>query len=304
MPGKVFISCGQATSKERQLASEISNWFQENGYKPYVAIKTQSIQDVNSGIIDELKSSDYYIFIDFKREKLNAKSSSEYRGSLFTNQELAVAYLLGFQNVIFFQEKGIRLEGLLKYMASNATIFEKKKELFGLLKSSVFSRQWTPKFTRHLMATRPRLSEQVISYRNPSGRFLYIDIENRRSDLGAFDTVARLSFITYPNGQRVNSVNRSHLKVTGQPGFSQVIWPESHGAFDLLVVSSENPSRVYLNNALDVFPQEPIIDGVGHYELEYEVFAKDFPNLSFRVNLNLTGELQSTEALLANEVIK
>ncbi|MBL7074261.1 hypothetical protein ISS37_03365 [candidate division KSB1 bacterium] len=59
MPGKVFISCGQVNDEERQIASDVSNWLSNQGFEPYVAIEAQSIQDVNSSIIGNLKTSDY-----------------------------------------------------------------------------------------------------------------------------------------------------------------------------------------------------------------------------------------------------
>jgi len=71
---------------------------------------------VNSGIIGELKRSDFYVFIDFRRDKLwrhfkNLWQQAIYRGSLFTNQELAIAYLLQFDKAIFFQQEGIEHDG-------------------------------------------------------------------------------------------------------------------------------------------------------------------------------------------------
>ena len=88
----------------RDSSQRTWGWFEEKGYSPYVAIEAQSIQDVNSGIISELKNSDFYVFVDFKREKIAKKG--KYRGSLFTNQELAIAYVLRFENAVFFRESG------------------------------------------------------------------------------------------------------------------------------------------------------------------------------------------------------
>ena len=138
MPGRVFISCGQASSKERQVADGIRRWFSRKGFKPHVAIQAQSLTDVNSGIIGELRRSDFYVFIDFRRERLptsrkrgSRRAKAAYRGSLFTNQELAIAYILDVEKVIFLQQDGVRLEGLLRYMASNAAIFRSPSEVAG-----------------------------------------------------------------------------------------------------------------------------------------------------------------------------
>jgi hypothetical protein len=69
MPGRVFISCGQATPTERRAAAGIEAWFRERGFEAYVAIQAQTLADVNSGIIEQLKRSDFYVFVDFRRER-------------------------------------------------------------------------------------------------------------------------------------------------------------------------------------------------------------------------------------------
>jgi len=304
MPGKVFISCGQATDEERGIAAQLKEWFQKEDFEAYVAIQAQTIQDVNSAIIGELKSSDYYVFIDFPRECLLSDSKNNYRGSLFTHQELAIAYLLGFEKVLFLQHNDVRLEGLLRYMASNAIKFSQSSEVVGRVKQAVSERRWVPSYTRHLMASNLHWSDGILTYISHStgerftGRFLYIDIQNHRHDIAAFNTVARLASISDPNGNELSLADRSHLKVTGQPGYSQTIWPQSHGAFDLLLSKAEKGGSIHLNSSLDLSPKPPIISQPGQYVLGYEVLAESFPVLSFRIKLNATGNVHTTEASL------
>jgi hypothetical protein len=307
MAGKVFISCGQRDEGERKIAGEISKWFTEAGYDPYVAIQAQTIQDVNSGIINHLESADYYVFIDFSREEIDRDGDDRWRGSLFTNQELAIAYVLKFDHVIFLQQEGVLVEGLLKYMASNAIRFVDKATVPEKLKSQVITNRWSNTYSRHLFPNGLRWSEEVISYGHPTGtrltgRFLYGYIVNRRHDLAAFNTVARLSDVTGPDGWQPDQQYKSPLKATGQPGFTQVIWPDDKGEFDLLVVDYSDPETVYLNNALDISPFPPLITRAGRYLLEYEVLAMDFPPLRFKADLRLTGNLETTECKLVPHV--
>lgn len=292
MPAQVFISCGQATERERLAAAKVKSALQDLGFDVYVAIEAQSIEDVNSGIIRQLERSDYYLFIDFAREILVAPDAA--RGSLFTNQELAIAYVFGFEHVLFFQETGVQLEGLLRYLGANPARFESTVELAAQVRS-VVEKRWSASYSRHLVATRPSWSEGLIRTPTLLGRFLYVDIENRRPHTAAFDTMARLEFISSVGAGRRLCGNRSPLKITGQPGFSQVIWPSSHGAFDVLMVDGKHPDRVFLHNALDVLPQ-PIIVGTGQYVLDYAVLARGFPVLRFSIELNLSGDLWTTTA--------
>lgn len=216
MAARVFISCGQRDG-ERQIARAVAEWFTAEGFRPYVALEVQSIQDVNSGIIGELRRSDYYVFIDFRREPLGVSSGKqEYRGSLFSHQELAIAYALGFEHAIFFREAGVRLEGVCAFMTSNATEFEDHSVVPTLVAEAARRRGWTPDYSRNLVVGPLRWSEQPIQYGDLRGRFLYIDIRNQRPDFGATGAVARLAALHLDGKEREPSPNRSPLKVTGQ----------------------------------------------------------------------------------------
>lgn len=225
MSSRVFISCGQATTAERRVADEVRRWFEAEGYLPHVAIQAQSLEDVNSGIIEELKRSDFYVFIDFRREQLPRKGRlfglcgpRRYRGSLFTNQELAVAQVLRFAKVIFLQQEGVELEGLLKYMGSNATHFTKTSEVVALLERLVRERRWTPSYSRHLEVGDPHWTP-VLPYLDHTGtkmvRVFELDIHNRRSDLAALNAVARLARLATSDGSTPSGIDSSELKVVG-----------------------------------------------------------------------------------------
>jgi hypothetical protein len=326
MSAKIFLSCGQANERERSAAACLKRRLTEQGFDVYVAIQAQSIQDVNSGIIAELQRSDYYLFVDFRREvvrpddvhgrmsrlrhawrALANRGAPEARGSLFTHQELAIAYVSEFEHVLFFQERGVKLEGLMRYLAANATRFDTVDKLVEDVSAAVRRHGWRTDYSRHLIATRHRWSDGCIHCGDPdrgdlTGRFLYVDIENKRGDLAAFDTVARLESIEPFGGKKYLCKDRSLLKVAGQPGFNQIIWPCSHGAFDFLAVDEQQPWLMYLNSALDK-PRVPLIKDRGRYTLGYAVLASDFPVLRFTIDLELTGKLETTTATLGETTI-
>jgi hypothetical protein len=293
---RVFVSCGQDSTSEREAAAAIQKRLESLGFEVYVAIAAQSVEDINSGIIRSLKRADYYIFVDFRREPIEGG----FRGSLFTNQELAIATFLSFERVLFFQQRGMKLEGLLRYSGSNAAIFDEPAELPVLIGTTMQARGWWSDYSRHLRATRLRITNESITYGEICGRFLYIDIENRRYDIAAFDTVARLMTIRFNRGLAAPSPIRSPLKVTGAPAYAQTIWPRDHGALDVLAVDADSPTRVYLNSALDVTPLPVLVEGVGSYIFEYAVLARDFPILRFAIDLSVTGSLATTTARLVD----
>jgi hypothetical protein len=102
MRSRVFVSCGQRP-EEKEVASKVGQLLRERGFDVYVAIDVQTILEINADIIRELKGSDCYLFVNFRREKIGetfakrtGEKVEEYRGSLFSNQELAIAYAFGF----------------------------------------------------------------------------------------------------------------------------------------------------------------------------------------------------------------
>jgi len=298
MAGKVFISCGQRGC-EVEIASKLSKWLESVGYSPYIAIEAQSIQDVNSGIIDELERSDFYIFIDFRRDKIDCKKfQGVYRGSLFTNQELAIAYYLKFEKAIFFQQNGILREGLLKYMASNATEFSGENDLLEKVQKAVKDREriggWNSAYSRHLIAGRNNLSNEISSHRDHlqnifnNCKILQKQIINNRDDKATLHSAARLEKIKF-NGIEIPVPDRTLLKATDLPSFDQPIWPKSYCTFDLLLISRNEPMNLYLMSAFDSVPRQPIISRIGNYELVFSVIADGFPLLMFNINIVHNG---------------
>ncbi len=304
MPGKVFISCGQANLNEKKLAGKVKSWFKSKGYSPYVAIEAQSIQDVNSGIINELINSDFYVFINLKRGVARDRYNRPIYGySLFTNQELAIAYYLKFPKAIFFQQSCLPLEGLSKYMLSNAALFKNGHDLLDKVKKAVKNRDWTPTYTRHLIPKNLKWSKEIPTHtdnvrnRYNNCKVLQVYIENRRDDIASFNVVARLDYIEY-NGRKRISPDRTLLKPTDQLYFKQVILPKDVCKFDLLLIQRGEPKNLYLLSMLDTYPREAIIKKGGTYNLYYSVVAEGFPLLNFVVKIIHKGGFNTIKASL------
>lgn len=84
--------------------------------------------------------------------------------------------------------------------------------------------------------------------------------------------------------------------------YSKTIFPIADAFFDMIAIDTQNPLHVYLHSLLDsliITPtfagRPPIIMGpAGEYKLTYQVFAENFPILEFRVILDLTGDITTT----------
>ncbi len=294
MPAKVFISCGQASDTEKEIANLVKKWLEEKGFKAFVATSEQDIHDINSGVIEILRGSDYYLFIDFKREAVGTEDGKPtHRGSLFSHQELALAKALGFTKPIFLVEAGVKREGMLNFMGANSKRFENYHQVVPLVQELVAQQGWKAGYTRHLRADN-LLLDPPIRFGDHAGmyhvRVAKVEIHNCRNDMAAKNCSARLKAITTA-GNVVPSSDRSVLKVNGAIGFSQFIWPESHGAFDLLSVDVANPLNVYLHSALDVVPRRPIHLPVGDHDFTYQIYADGFEVYEFTIRLSLNGTI-------------
>jgi hypothetical protein len=320
MKSKVFLSCGQRPD-EKEVARSVCKLLEKRGFEVYVAIDVQTILDINSGIIRELKNSDCYLFINFQRE------GTAYRGSLFSNQELAIAYSLGFERLLVINQAGVLPEGMLRYIGINTETFTEFADCCSVVERALDRSGWTSDYSRRLRAEHLRFADDPIRYGSLTGHFLYLDLRNDRPDIAALGATARLSEFS-PIGHPLRpSPIRSPLKATEFPGFSHTIFPKSYEAFDLLCVGAYSPPAalgfltppgsgalvgtsvvheepgVYLNTALDVVgaPHLPIASGV--WMLRYEFFAIDFPVLSVLIELTLRHGAKPTARILTQEVI-
>jgi hypothetical protein len=115
---KIFISCGQKNgSIERSIAKQIEDKLINLGFDTYLALEQHTLRGLKENIFKHLVDSEYFLFVDFKREELN--NSNNFRGSLYANQELAIASFLE-KEVIAFQQKGIRhIDGMLSSLQLN-----------------------------------------------------------------------------------------------------------------------------------------------------------------------------------------
>ncbi len=85
---RVFISCGQRDDTEKELGFACQRHLRKRGFKTYLAEEVQSLDGLTENIFRHLRTSEYAVFIDPKRESLGDDTC---RGSLFVNQELAIA---------------------------------------------------------------------------------------------------------------------------------------------------------------------------------------------------------------------
>ncbi|MGA2326538.1 MAG: hypothetical protein ABSH05_09655 [Bryobacteraceae bacterium] len=288
---KVFISCGQRKKAERDTAEATRKLLsQELGLDCYVATETQSLNSVLN-IFNELEASDYYVFIDFLRQGCKPFS-------LFTHQELAVACRSRFldHEIIVLQQKGLKSDGVLKYMQSNPAKFKNSQEVVGMVRHLAREKKWNSGYSTHLRVELVAASDWV-PYMDHRGtaceRIRKARIQNRRGDVAAERATCVLHWLVTPKGQEL-SEDRTCLKWATQVwGYDRTIPPYDWAEVDLFAERYHTPG-VFLHSQWDVGERKPIAEAPGAYELHYRLYAQGFPLCRFKVSVELDREGQVT----------
>jgi hypothetical protein len=291
----VFLSCGQRPG-ERELAREIQQMI-EREFKPmkcYNADSRQGFEDVMS-ITEHLARSDYYLFIDFKRD-------DSVPISVFTHQEFALARAWQIEEMLAFQEKGLQEKGLsshgmLGYVLAHPTQFE-RATLVEQVRKEIARKDWNANYSRNLLADRIEASP-AMRYGYPNGEvhgeeIWRVFIENRRIDQAAWNTIAILDSVT--SNETVRKPDRTFLKWAGQQAYQKTVFPQDYGEIDAFAIRVDG-SGVFLHSARDLYLLEAIITEPGFYKLKYLLYAPGFPSTDFTIAFKYAGPQRSTASL-------
>jgi hypothetical protein len=69
-PARVFISCGQRPD-EIGIAERVAKILEKLRLEAYVALTDQRLRSVPENIFERLRNTEYFLFIDFCREKID-----------------------------------------------------------------------------------------------------------------------------------------------------------------------------------------------------------------------------------------
>jgi len=286
VPGKVFISCGQRPPDERRIALAIRDLLERQfSLTPYLAFRIQSLDDIMT-ITRELRSSDYYLFIDFRRDP---RRPEDLPISLFTHQELALAHHLGFHDIIALKQEGAPLEGFLRYVLSNPETFSTEEDLLQKVQRLVQERGWSRNYSRNLVVEQLGFTGPF-QYQDHTGVFIenawQVRVRNHRPETAAVGSVCILDYYIQPaTGTRINSPDRSYLKWAGQMGYERTILPRDFGDIDLFSIHADTPG-LFLHSLRDT-PRQPILTIEGDYELFFKLYSQAFLLVEFSVRMGL-----------------
>jgi hypothetical protein len=299
---RVFISCGQnKTTKETEIASAISDRLTKLGFDPYIAVGEQTLRGLTENLFEQLENSEYFVFVDFKRERLDG--ADLHRGSLFSHQELGVASYLQIE-VLAFQEQGVKKDdGILGFVQGNAIPFDNREGLPDQVAKEVKRRiddgRWNPQWRNELVIEhQPGQFVEVLNVQNGQWhRYFHVGVHNHHHRKTARNCCAYLERVTRLDTNEEIPFRPFELKWEGY------VLPNVHIAhgkdrnFDGFCVLRDGPKRLLFLGFCDASYILPVIDKPGRCELTYLVVADNFANVrrSFALTLNDSLDVISLE---------
>lgn len=290
---KIFISCGQdKNTDEVGIARRIAECLEKKEFDPYIATEQQTLRGLKENIFEEISSSEYFLFIDFKREKLN--NSDICRGSLFSHQELAVASFLDIP-VVAFQECGAKFDdGILKILQANCTPFTDRNTLADLVVDKVTSAGWKSGWKNQLILERDSSCQYEDAFRLPekkNARFFHITVRNLNPYKHARNCYAFLERVYNSNKKELIPTRSIEFKWAGYTLPNATILPGSSRYIDGFYVFHDLPTTPLFNLFADSSYFIPRIKGPGDYDLTYLVVSDNFRVVRSQFKLHLSDKL-------------
>ena len=281
---KVFICCGQRCGTERQTAERIAQALEKIGFKTYVAVEQQRLEGFRENIFRNLEDSEYFVFVDFKRERLD--DGPLCRGSLFCHQELAVSSYIARDrdiDILAFHEKGVMSQdGMANVLIVNSQEFADRHLLPEVIAYRVEQEDWQPQWERRLALT--------TEWSPKDGKYCHITVENLHGSQPARNCYGYPKEIrnTSTGDERVFDFERVELKWALSKVPNIAIFPKSSRRLDAFWVC-DSKAGILLSTYADVphLLPEHIIDEkkAGTYKLTYVVISENFPDAEITCEL-------------------
>jgi hypothetical protein len=317
---RIFISCGQKDAEEKAIAREIERGLINLGFEPYVAIHKQSTGSVIKNILNSLRDAEYYLFIDFKREQiisLSSKGSKRYnedksrpiycRGSLFSNQELAIATYLG-KPIIAFQESGVKTrDGILDAIQANIITSDNRDNLVNHVLEKVHT-DWISNWRNEIIfqdTAMKQISAEHITEYGPSklpARFFHGSMKNLHKDISARNCVAYLESYKVCSKRTLEADTEVisepvELKWKGMKTQGVLIPPKTNRKFDAIFFYENNPHIVHIGInpfLVDLSSHFKQLEGTNTFELNYVVYSENFATIRCTYILEVGQNLNQT----------
>jgi hypothetical protein len=284
---RVFISCGQRTEEEKGLGSSCKKHFERRGFSVYLAEAVQSLEALTENIFNHLRNSEYAVFIDCARGEV---SPGEFiRGSVFVNQELAIAAFLGIVSRVFHEE-GVTREGVAEYLIAKPVLFKSRPQFLGKLRRQ--TKEWRSDWRNELFLDFYRVVPDIGLQDGRSADWYHLKVVNNHLNTYARNCVAYISRIEYSDtGQEIN-VGNFELVWAGTGLFERHILPKRQAEIDaFLIIRGENVIRFNHRPSTSTEYGMPLLEK-GNYFITYLLVSENFEQVIRTFKLEFGGDFQ------------
>jgi len=297
LKARVFISCGQQP-EELEIAEIIQKRLEKIDFEVYVAKKEHVLSCLTGNIFDKLENAEYFLFIDFKREKIirttkdNEEDNNMFRGSLFTNQELAIATFLKDIVVLGFQEKGVKFkDGIIQFTQINPIEFKDRNQLPDLVIKHVTENNWQNNWRNELKISFKGDFDKIDRVGNAmiSSNWYHLRVRNLNTRKTARNCIGYIEKIKHIEGNQSREPMPIELKWKGLKPQSISIAPNTERRIDAFWFDlSEGIIYLGINTHLvdnNVIPLQYRLVHPGTYEIDYVIYSDNFSPSRMRLRI-------------------
>ena len=244
---------------------------------------------MRENIFAELRETEYFLFIDFRRELLSGPPECIYRGSLFSHQELAIASYMDL-DILPLQEDGVKkLDGMLGHIQANATKFNDRSQLPDLVRKKVAENGWRNDWRNQLTLEQSSPPSGVAHHRatNRISCFFHLTVRNHHSRVTARNCYAYLRRIAEVKTAEQVTFGVAELKWSGYTFPNASIFPGSQRKLDAFWIDAGYASRPQFNPFTDSTEYIPHLQGPGCWDLTYEVLSDNVPGSKITLRLEV-----------------
>lgn len=315
LKARVFISCGQQKgTDEVEIAHKIAKKLDEEmDFEPYIAVEEQTLKGMKENIFRRLSESEYFIFIDFKRERLfklkngSFDDTDKHRGSLFSHQELAIATFLDVEPLLFREKDVKEDDGILKFIQANCIEFTDRHSLPDIVAKEVRKRKWDPNWRNELLLERDEKEfDDKVYVGERVARFYHINVRNLHRQKIAHDCVAYLEKIKNLSTGEEKSFELVEFKWKGVKNREAAISPKGFRYLDAFHIFYDSQNIVHLGiNPFIVdftgYYELYRLKGPGNFELTFVVFSENFLPVKATFSLHIGNHLDDIKFYKGNQ---
>jgi len=282
---RVFISCGQRVT-EKPIGLKVAKYLRKKGFDPYFAEEIQTPEALTKEIFESLKTSEYFISINFERKKLKKGDL----GSLFIQQEFAIAAFLGIP-IMAFNKGNIQPAGIGEHLILKSIPIDSYEDIIRYLRKEI--KKWDPASIHQLELTCGNHHSNFVTAgapQTPLSNWLHIIVQNRSNSFYCKNCYAYIEMIS--------DLNANRLLFGASDYKTELIWA---GTNDVTVNIPQGGKRDldmltwYQGTNIITFQQRTTSTGYkypdlayGKYYIVYGIISDNFPPAKIEVELEFS----------------